>query len=180
MDDLAANQERRDEEFQVRGQVIQIQPYEEEQARDFVQFVAFIQRYRNLPSVRGNTTDAQLAALHEYVRQIHFFSLRNDMGNDGTIGHHALPMSLFLDRIRRPTDFTVRVTHAEHVELHRLLAIGMVHHQGLYGIYRRMMGMPDAMSHFGALGGRATVATHGDQIAAGGRVGGLASVTFKM
>ena len=38
------------------------------------------------------------------------------------------------DRTRKASDFTVRVTHDEHIELHRLLALAMPHHQGLYGI----------------------------------------------
>ena len=82
-------------------------------------------------------------------------------------------MSLTENRTRHSSDFVVRVTHAEHVELHRLLALGMVHHQGLYGIYIIMINMPDGMAHLGAIGGRvggrANLATHGDQLGRGGR-----------
>ena len=169
---FAPHQQRRDFDFRVVGQVIPIAAYTEEQARDWNNFTWFILRYINLNGVRQNTTHAQKAALNEYVLEIRHFMHRNH----GPVRHHAIPTSLFVDRKKRATDFRVRVTHPEHVELHRLLAFGMVHHQGLYGIYRKMSGQPDWMSHLSELGGRATVLSHGPQLSNGGRIGGLATV----
>ena len=169
---VAPHQERRDFAFQVRGQVISIPAYEEEQARDWNNFCWFIQRYLDLDGVRENTTNAQILALNLYVKKIDHFMLRNH----GPVRHHCIPMSLFVDRNKRSTDFCVRVTHPEHVDLHRLLAIGMPHHQGLYGIYRKMSGQPDWQSHLSALGGLATILSHGPQLSHGGLAGGLATI----